>query len=325
MEVDPPKEEAKKEGEEGQAAPEAPEGSEAPKPEDAEMKDAEAGKTEEPPKKEFRTEKRKKVVSKTIDLPVTSIVVGTLSRDKLDTALEQEKTFSNQDAYEANRLVAKNSVEEYIYNIREKISEELADYILEADREAFSSKLTDTEDWLYEDGEDCEKSVYEEKLKDLKMIGEAAKKRKTEFEARKQAVETLGHSIQMASKVVEAYKAGDEKYNHLTDAEITKVAKMIEEKTTWLNNSATTLEKTAKTANPTILTCQFYSERDAFEAMCRPIVNKPKPKVEPPKEEKADTKAKTEAAEDKKAKDVPMEESGVNGNGEQQQQTMDLD
>jgi len=47
--------------------------------------------------------------------------------------------------------------------------------------------------------------------------------------------------------------------------------------------------------------------------------------VEPPKEEKADTKAKTEAAEDKKAKDVPMEESGVNGNGEQQQQTMDLD
>ena len=52
--------------------------------------------------------------------------------------------------------MAKNAVEEYIYSIREKICEELEPYILEADREAYSRKLTETEDWLYEDGEECE-------------------------------------------------------------------------------------------------------------------------------------------------------------------------
>merc|ERR1712025_393368 len=103
--------------------------------------------------------------------PVTSIVVGALSRDKLEAATEQEKTLTNQDAYESTRLVAKNSVEEYIYAIREKMYEELEQYILEADKEAYSSKLTQTEDWLYEDGEDCEKSVYEDKLKELKNWG----------------------------------------------------------------------------------------------------------------------------------------------------------
>ena len=73
------------------------------------MKDAEGSKTaEDAPKKEYRTEKRKKVVSKTIDLPVTSRVIGALSRDKLDAAVEQEKTLTNQDSYEAKRLVAKN-------------------------------------------------------------------------------------------------------------------------------------------------------------------------------------------------------------------------
>ena len=111
MEVDPPKDESgdKKEPANSGEANSAPNPDEPPKSDqDAEMKDAEGSKAaEEAPKKEYRTEKRKKVVSKTIDLPVTSIVQQ-LSRDKLEAAIEQEKTLTNQDAYEANRLVAKN-------------------------------------------------------------------------------------------------------------------------------------------------------------------------------------------------------------------------
>ena len=326
MEVDPPKE-GEGEKKEGDAAAPAGDKTEA-KPEDAEMKDAaaEAPKAEEQPKKEMKTEKRKKIITKTIDLPVTSIVVGAMSRDKLEASLEQEKVLSNQDTYESNRLVAKNSVEEYIYSIREKMSEELESYIVEADRETFSRKLTETEDWLYEDGEDCEKAVYEDKLKELKLVGEATKKRKTEFEGRKKAIDTLGHSLQMANKVVEMYKAGDEKYSHLTGAEIEKVSKQIEEKLQWLNNSVATLEKTPKTANPTILCCQFYSEKDGFEAVCRPVINKAKPKVEPPKEEpKKEATAedkKSSKAEGNNGEGAPMEESAVNGNNEQK---MDLD
>merc|ERR1719210_1722983 len=306
MEVDPPKEEGeKKEGE-----PPAGDKAEA----DAEMKDAaEPPKAEaEAPKKEMKTEKRKKIITKTIDLPVTSIVVGAMSRDKLEASFSQEKNLSNQDTYESNRLVAKNSVEEYIYSIREKMCEELESYILEADREAFSRKLTETEDWLYEDGEDCEKAVYEDKLKELKLVGEAAKKRKSEYEGRKMAVDALGHSLQMAAKVVELYKAGDEKYNHLTDAEVDKVTKLIEEKSQWLNNAVGQLERLPKHSNPSTLNCQFISEKDAFEQVCRPILNKAKPKAEPPKQE--------ESSKEK------MEQESVNQNGDQQQQqTMDLD
>lgn len=314
MEVDPPKEE----GEKKEANGEAP-ADDTAKAEDAEMKDAAAEGAKEEPKKEMKTEKRKKVVSKTIDLPVTSIVIGALSRDKLEAASEQEKTLTNQDLYEKDRLVAKNNVEEYIYAIREKLYEELEQYILEAEKEAYSQKLTQTEDWLYEDGEDCEKNVYEEKLKELKMVGEAAKKRKSEFEGRKAAVDALGHSLQMASKIIEAAKAGDEKYNHISEDEINKVIKQIDEKSTWLNNSISALEKTPKTTNPTVLNCQFFSEKDAFESICRPILNKPKPKVEPPKEEEKKPEEPKKASKE----DEKMEEPPVNGGSEQQ--NMDLD
>jgi molecular chaperone DnaK (HSP70) len=346
MEVDPPKEEANSAETSGSAPASEGNDKEPPKNEDAEMKEDDSSgaaspkAAEEPSKKEVKTEKRKKVISKTIDLPVTSIVVGVMSRDKLENALEQEKVLVNQDTYESNRLLAKNAVEEYIYSIREKISEELEPYILEAEREVYSRKLTETEDWLYEDGEDCEKAIYEEKHKELKLVGEAAKKRKSEYEGRKMAVDTLGHSLQMAAKVVELYKAGDEKYNHLTDAEVDKVSKLIEEKSQWLSSAIGQLERLPKHSNPSTLNCQFISEKDAFEQVCRPILNKAKPKAEPPKQEESKkeaadtTKAGTEENLKKGAEETgPMEQESapVNGNsaGEQQQatgqQTMDLD
>ncbi len=129
MEVDPPKPEEEKKadtsgGEDNNKTGE--QAAEDAKPEDVEMKsESKEEEVKSPPKKEMRTEKRKKIVSKTIDLPVTSRVVGALSRDKMETAVEQEKKFTNADRGEADRLTAKNSVEEYIYSIREKISEEL--------------------------------------------------------------------------------------------------------------------------------------------------------------------------------------------------------
>ena len=133
----------------------------------------------------------------------------------------------------------------------------------------------------------------------------------------------------MANKVVEMYKAGDEKYSHLTDAEVEKVSKAIEEKASWLQNSIATLESTPKTTNPTILCCQFISEKDAFEAVTRSIVNKPKPKVEPPKEEPKKSEAAAEAT-DKKSKDTSnngeaMDADNVTVNGNNEQSKMDLD
>ncbi len=101
----------------------------------------------------------------------------------------------------------------------------------------FSRKLEDTENWLYEEGEDCDKKTYEEKLRELKMVGEAAKKRKSEFDGRKAAAEALGHTIQMAQKAVDQFKSGDELYNHLAATDIERVEKLVKEKMDWLNNS----------------------------------------------------------------------------------------
>ena len=45
---------------------------------------------------------------------------------------------NNQDRNEADRLTAKNSVEEYIYDIRGKLCEELEEFMVEEDRNKYS-------------------------------------------------------------------------------------------------------------------------------------------------------------------------------------------
>ncbi|QQP36940.1 HSP70 family member 1 [Caligus rogercresseyi] len=185
---------------------------------------------------------------------------------------------------ESDRLTCKNAVEEYVYDIRSKIHGDLSDFITEDVRGKYSNELEDSENWLYEEGEDVEKKVYVEKLKSLQVLGEAVKQRKQEYDGRENAFNSFGHSLNMATKVIEAFKAGDEKYAHLDGEAVQKVSNMIGEKKEWLNASIHTLSNLDKTSDPSILLSAFFDEKKSFEAFATPILNKAKPKVEPPKE-----------------------------------------
>jgi heat shock protein 4 len=51
-----------------------------------------------------------------------------------------------------------------------QLYDKLQEYVTEHEREELSAKLQQTEDWLYEDGEDETKSVYVAKLGELKKV-----------------------------------------------------------------------------------------------------------------------------------------------------------
>merc|ERR1711872_745613 len=229
---------------------------------------------------------------------------GQLSFDKLQAATTTESMMAKADRDEAERLNAKNSVEEYIYEIRGKICDELEDFMLEGDREKFSRELTDSEDWLYEDGEFADKKTYTEKLATLRKTGEAVRKRRQEFNDRPEAINQFGQCMQLAQKAVDSFKAGDEKFNHLDAAEVEKVQKAIAEKQDWFNRMCADVSKMDKTADPPVLASQFYQEKESFWHMASNILNKPKPKVEPPppaeppKEEGMDTGADANKGEE---------------------------
>lgn len=112
------------------------------------------------------------------------------------------------DRQEKERADARNAFEEYVYELRNKVSseDELGAFILENDRDALVKQLDDMENWLYEDGEDCQKQIYIDKLAELKAKGEPVQQRKIEFELRPVVIEDFARSLQLCMKALELIK-----------------------------------------------------------------------------------------------------------------------
>uniref|UniRef100_A0A671SYP3 Heat shock 70 kDa protein 4-like n=1 Tax=Sinocyclocheilus anshuiensis TaxID=1608454 RepID=A0A671SYP3_9TELE len=190
-----------------------------------------------------------------------------------------------QDKLEKERNDAKNYVEEYVYEMRDKLHGVLENFVSEADRDSFSLKLEDTENWLYEEGEDQQKQVYIDKLAELKKLGEPIQNRLMEAEERPKALNELGRQIQQYMKVVEAYKAKDELYDHLDELEVMKVEKQGNETMTWMNNKMNLQSKQSLSQDPVVKAQEIQAKTKELYSACNHVVTKPKPKVEPPKEE----------------------------------------
>uniref|UniRef100_A0A667XCQ9 Heat shock protein 4a n=1 Tax=Myripristis murdjan TaxID=586833 RepID=A0A667XCQ9_9TELE len=193
-----------------------------------------------------------------------------------------------QDKLEKERNDAKNNVEEYVYDMRDKLHGVLEKFVSEADRDAFSLKLEDTENWLYEDGEDQQKQVYIDKLAELKKLGQPIYERYMEAEERPKAFDELGKQIQMYMKIIEAYKTKDEQYEHLDELEVTRVDKQVNDAMVWMNSKMNQQSKQDLTQDPAVRVTEIQAKTKELYSACNPVVSKPKPKVEPPKEEKTE-------------------------------------
>uniref|UniRef100_A0A4W4F9F7 Heat shock protein 4a n=1 Tax=Electrophorus electricus TaxID=8005 RepID=A0A4W4F9F7_ELEEL len=245
--------------------------------------------TEENKEKEKRPDqppqaKKAKVKTKTVDLPIENSLHWQLANDMLNLFVENEGKMIMQDKLEKERNDAKNGVEEYVYEMREKLHGALEKFVSEEDRDAFALKLEDVENWLYEEGEDQQKQVYIDKLSELKKLGQPIQERALEAEERPKAFDELGKQIQQYMKILEAYK--DELYDHLDELEVMKVEKQVNDGMNWMNSKMNEQMKRSLTQEPVVKVREIQAKTKEVYSACNPTLSKPKPKVEPPKEEK---------------------------------------
>lgn len=127
---------------------------------DSEMADASESKPESPAPKT-------KIVAK--DLPITC-QLNRPSDKQIESMRELELNMIASDKLIIDTEERRNALEEFVYNFRSKIYEQYAEYVDEAQREKLSAILTETEDWLYGDGENATKSVYIAKLEEIQAM-----------------------------------------------------------------------------------------------------------------------------------------------------------
>ncbi|XP_019574089.1 heat shock protein 105 kDa isoform X2 [Rhinolophus sinicus] len=255
--------------------------------------DANEKKVDQPPEA-----KKPKIKVVNVELPIEANLVWQLGKDLLNMYIETEGKMIMQDKLEKERNDAKNAVEEYVYEFRDKLSGPYEKFICEQDHQNFLRLLTETEDWLYEEGEDQAKQAYVDKLEELMKIGTPIKVRFQEAEERPKMFEELGQRLQHYAKMAADFRNNDEKYNHIDESEMKKVEKCVNEMMEWMNNVMNTQARKSLDQEPVVRAQEIKAKIKELNNTCEPVVTQPKPKIESPKLERTPNGPNTDKKED---------------------------
>ncbi|QSS53508.1 hsp88-like protein [Histoplasma capsulatum var. duboisii H88] len=174
------------------------------------------------------------------DLPISSGTAG-LDAAAKGRLSEKENAMFMEDKLVADTEDKKNELESYIYELRDKIDGVYSEFANEDEKAKLKAKLDETEDWLYEDGEDTTKAVYIAKMDEIRFVAgpiiqrhadkveaermaaqkaqeEAAAKKRAEQEAAKKNAAPAAADTEMKDADSASPGAGDEPMPEVEEA-----------------------------------------------------------------------------------------------------------
>ncbi|XP_016169721.1 heat shock 70 kDa protein 14 [Arachis ipaensis] len=220
-----------------------------------------------------KVEAPKKKVKKTT-IPVAEVVYGALAPVDVQKAVEKEFEMALQDRVMEETKDKKNAVEAYVYDMRNKLNDKYQEFVTDSEKEAFTAKLQEVEDWLYEDGEDETKGVYIAKLDELKKQGDPVEERYREYTERGAVIDQLIYCI---NSYREAAMSSDPKFDHIELEEKQKVLNECVEAENWLREKQQQQDILPKYATPVLLSAEIRKKAEAVDRFCKPIMTKPRP------------------------------------------------
>ncbi|KAL0321568.1 UNVERIFIED_CONTAM: Luminal-binding protein 5 [Sesamum calycinum] len=93
---------------------------------------------------------------------------GRLSQEEIDRMVREAEEFAEEDKKVKERIDARNSLETYVYNMRNQINDKdkLADKLEADEKETIETATKEALEWM-DDNQNAEKEDYEEKLKEV--------------------------------------------------------------------------------------------------------------------------------------------------------------
>merc|ERR1711968_289205 len=96
---------------------------------------------------------------------------GRLSQEEIDRMVKEAEDFADEDKKVKDRIDAKNSLESFVYNIKNTIGDEekVKDKLSEEDKETLEAETKKVIDWM-EENPNADKEEYDEKQKEIEKI-----------------------------------------------------------------------------------------------------------------------------------------------------------
>lgn len=155
---------------------------------------------------------------------------------------------------------SKNALEEYIYDVRDKLDSVFSSFATSEEKEKITSLARDSEDWLYSDeGDEASKSAYVEKLDTLKNMGGPIANRYREAEERPTAIKKMRESL---SKFSDRAASQEERFAHISDEDRQKALERIAVEDKWVNDNAAKQAEKTKSENPVFSAAEILKRRE---------------------------------------------------------------
>jgi len=222
------------------------------------------------------------------DLKIDSVTSATNESELSKLTTEEDKRVKEDiELYETAEI--KNTLESYIYEARNSLSDEWSDFVTPSDKQSFIELLDSTRSWLYEEGERAGIMNYKNKLAELKKLGDPIDNRRKEFLNRDEALHALQNTLTFYRSQAESQ---DIKYEHISNEDRDKIREKCHEVEENQQARLKAQRDLPKTDNPILLNSDILHAKENVEHFCNPIMNKPKPI--PKKEEKKPEEKKPE-------------------------------
>ncbi|KAF5801446.1 putative Heat shock protein 70 family [Helianthus annuus] len=240
------------------------------------------------------TEKKLKKRTFRIPLKISEKSVGSvapLSEDSLYDGKLRLDALDSKDADRRRTAELKNDLEGYIYATKEKLDylDDLQKVSSSEQRQSFIEKLDEVQDWLYTDGEDASATQFQERLDQLKAIGDPIFFRYKELTARPEASET---AKQYFSELQEIVSGWESKKPWISKEKIDQVLREADDLKKWLDDKEAEQQKLSASSTPAYTSQEVMDKlldlKDKVSSTNR--IPKPKPKVEKPTVKNNDSK-----------------------------------
>ncbi|OVA11479.1 Heat shock protein 70 family [Macleaya cordata] len=210
--------------------------------------------------------------SRRLEIPVNENIYGGMTKADISKAQEKELQLAQQDRIMEQTKDRKNALESYVYDTRNKLFNTYRSFATESEREGISRNLQQTEEWLYEDGDDESERVYTGKLEDLKKLVDPIESRYKDEEARAQATRDLLKCIVDYRMAVKSLPASDR------DTVINECNKAEQ----WLREKTQQQEALPRNTDPLLWSSEIKTRAEALEMTCKNILRS---KASPPRTE----------------------------------------
>jgi len=264
---------------------------------EGETKEGDKKETKEGEAKEEKKEKKKAIIKEPIDYTASFLDMPNLNDELVKSSKNKIAELKKRDIEKHKLEKVKNDLESFWINTRDKLWQDAYEKCsTEEEREEWRTLLSAAEDWFYETEEDTKRSVYEDKVKEVKKPFKELFERVKEYEDRPRALEALHTVMNYSEHFLAGMKNLTGEDMPFTEVEFTTLHTLITTTKEWNTTSHADQAKLSFAQKPVLLVEDIGKHVHDLDREVKYLLNKLKifkPKAKPKKEESNTTESNT--------------------------------